>query len=120
MTSAKTKSLIQTRIKEGFSIDDFKTVIRIKYQDWHKTDQEKYLRPITLFGTKFESYLNQKQGKKEKTPFEYLKNKHRPKQCKQCGVEISERYTTFTVDKMLCKNCNTFYSWNGNEWIIDK
>ena len=35
-------------------------VIDIKTIDWKGTDYEKYLRPETLFGNKFESYLNTK------------------------------------------------------------
>jgi uncharacterized phage protein (TIGR02220 family) len=56
----KTKSLIQARVKEGFEVDDFKSVIDTKVAEW-KSDEKmsKYLRPETLFGTKFESYLNQ-------------------------------------------------------------
>jgi len=55
----KTKDLIMARIKEGFAVDDFKTVIDKKSNEWIGTEWEKYLRPSTLFGTKFESYLNQ-------------------------------------------------------------
>ena len=59
-TSKKTQSLIRARIDEGFCLDDFKKVIDIKNLEWSKNDQfSKYLRPETLFGTKFESYLNQ-------------------------------------------------------------
>lgn len=56
----KTVSLIRTRMKEGFTVDDFKTVIDKKFKAWGKGDMAKYLRPETLFGTKFESYLNEK------------------------------------------------------------
>ena len=49
------------------NIDDFKTVIDKKADDWIGTDMEKYLRPETLFGTKFESYLNQPEKKKQKS-----------------------------------------------------
>lgn len=59
-TSKKTKSCIHARIAEGFEVDDFKTVIDKKCADWIGTDYEQYLRPETLFGTKFESYLNAK------------------------------------------------------------
>lgn len=59
-TSEKTKRLIKTRIKDGFALDDFKTVIDKKTSEWRGTDMEKFLRPETLFGNKFESYLNQK------------------------------------------------------------
>lgn len=60
----KTKKAIHARLAEGFSVDDFKTVINKKYEDWKGTEWEKYLRPETLFGTKFEGYLNQKMRKK--------------------------------------------------------
>lgn len=56
----KTVGLIKTRMKEGFTVEDFKKVIDKKYADWSKGDMAKYLRPETLFGTKFESYLNEK------------------------------------------------------------
>lgn len=63
-TTGKTQRCIKARINEGFTVDDFKTVIDKKVNDWLK-DKEmvNYLRPETLFGTKFESYLNQKGGK---------------------------------------------------------
>lgn len=57
-STEKTKSLINARLKEGFTVDDFKTVIDKKSREWLNTDYAKYLRPETLFGTKFESYLN--------------------------------------------------------------
>lgn len=49
---------IEARLNEGFSTDDFMTVIDKKVAEWKNTDMEKYLRPETLFGSKFESYLN--------------------------------------------------------------
>lgn len=58
-SSKKTKGLIRARMNEGFKVDDFKTVIYKKTKEWRYTEQQKYLRPETLFGTKFESYLNQ-------------------------------------------------------------
>lgn len=55
-----TKRLIHARIQEGFTLDDFKCVIGKKASEWGKDPKMcKYLRPATLFGTKFESYLNQ-------------------------------------------------------------
>lgn len=59
-TSQKTKDLIKARINNGFTIEDFKKVIDKKSQEWLGTDFEKFLRPETLFGNKFEGYLNQK------------------------------------------------------------
>lgn len=60
-STAKTKSLINARLKEGFTVDDFKTVIDKKVKEWLKdVKMAKYIRPETLFGTKFEGYLNEK------------------------------------------------------------
>lgn len=56
-TTKSTQRKIQARLNEGFTLDDFKTVIDNKCVDWLNTDMEMYLRPSTLFGTKFESYL---------------------------------------------------------------
>ena len=64
-TSSKTKTCIHARLAEGFTLDDFKTVIDKKCDEWLGDEKmEKYLRPETLFGTKFESYLNQKNTNK--------------------------------------------------------
>ena len=50
---------------KGFVIDDFKKVIDNMAAEWMGTEWEKYLRPETLFGTKFESYLNRKPKEKK-------------------------------------------------------
>ena len=63
-TTAKTKSVIHARVAEGFTLDDFKTVIDKKCAEWIGTDYEKFLRPETLFGTKFEGYLNANTNRK--------------------------------------------------------
>ena len=58
--------LIKARLKEGFTLDDFYTVIDKKVLLWGKDiKMQAYLRPETLFGNKFESYLNEvvSQGK---------------------------------------------------------
>lgn len=60
-SGAKTKKLIKSRFNEGFSLDDFKRVIDIKSAQWLKDQKmNKFLRPETLFGSKFESYLNER------------------------------------------------------------
>ena len=64
-SSKKTKSLIHARFEDGFTVDDFYTVIDKKCEEWKGTEFEKFLRPETLFGTKFEGYLNQKNNKNE-------------------------------------------------------
>lgn len=59
--SKKTKNLIRARWQEGFTLDDFKKVMDLKAEEWlHDPYWRKFLRPETLFGTRFESYLNQK------------------------------------------------------------
>ena len=60
--SKATQRLIKARLNDGFTVDDFKAVIDKKTKEWKGTEMEKYLRPETLFGTKFESYLNQKEA----------------------------------------------------------
>lgn len=67
-TTRKTQSLIKARMNEGFNVDDFKKVIDNKSAEWGKDSKmSKYLRPETLFGTKFESYLNQTAVKTKKS-----------------------------------------------------
>ncbi len=58
-TTKKNQTVIRARTDEGFKLDDFKKAIDNKVSEWKGTDMEKYLRPETLFGTKFEGYLNQ-------------------------------------------------------------
>jgi phage replication O-like protein O len=57
--SQKTQGLIRARWNEGFRVSDFKTVHDKKIKEWTGTDMAKFIRPETLYGTKFESYLNQ-------------------------------------------------------------
>ena len=57
-TTDATKRHINARLAEGYTVDDFRVVIDKKCAEWLGTDMEKFLRPETLFGSKFESYLN--------------------------------------------------------------
>ena len=69
------KKHINARLNEGYTLEDFKTVIDKKYKEWSGTEFAKFLRPETLFGTKFSTYLN------------------------QLGTEVQEaRYTSFSAD----------------------
>ena len=62
------RKIISARLREGFTVSDFKTIIDKKYLDWHNTEYEKYLTPSTLFCTKhFEDYLNQEVRTKPRT-----------------------------------------------------
>ena len=68
-TTKKTQNLINARLREGFTVEDFYTVIDTKVKDWKDQitvdgkNMENYLRPETLFGNKFEGYVNQKTKK---------------------------------------------------------
>lgn len=64
--SKQTSKLISGRFSEGYTLEDFKTVIDKKSSEWAGTKWEQYLRPSTLFApTNFENYLNQKEVKKK-------------------------------------------------------
>lgn len=59
---------ITGRLNDGFTVDDFKTVIDKKYDEWIGTEFEQYLKPTTLFApSHFEEYLNQPEKKKRDT-----------------------------------------------------
>ena len=57
-TTKETQQKIIKLLKQGFDKRDFEQVITTMVTEWKGTDMEKYLRPETLFGNKFESYLN--------------------------------------------------------------
>jgi uncharacterized phage protein (TIGR02220 family) len=56
-TTETVKKMIGARNKDGYELDDFKKVIDSKYREWIGDEaMKKYLRPSTLFGTKFYEY----------------------------------------------------------------
>lgn len=58
--TTKTRINIDARLREGFVEEDFYKVIDTKCNEWlNNNEMNKFLRPETLFGNKFESYLNQ-------------------------------------------------------------
>lgn len=65
-SSKATQEHIRARYREGYTLEDFKTVILKKSEEWAGTEMQQYLRPETLFGTKFEAYLNAKATGKTK------------------------------------------------------
>ena len=51
---------IRARLREGFTMDDFSAVIRLKNAQWaNRADMRQYLRPETLFGNKFDGYIQE-------------------------------------------------------------
>ena len=87
-TTKSTISLVKARLKEGYTVEDFYKVIEFKAKEWLGTEFEKYLRPATLFGNKFEDYLN-------------MSNKKAPA---GTGADKNNSYT-----KSICNN-NTSYT----------
>ena len=72
-TTNSYRTYINARIKAGAKLEDFYTVIDNKCADWMGTDFEKFLRPETLFGNKFDTYLNQIISKKTNQEIAYDK-----------------------------------------------
>lgn len=68
-SSKTTQQYIRARMKEGYTLEDFRTVINKKCAEWLGTDQAQYLRPETLFRPgHFESYLNQPEAPARQRP----------------------------------------------------
>lgn len=65
--TANTRKHIIARFNDGYAVDDFVQVIDKKTGEWMGTKFQQYLRPDTLFGSKFESYLNQQIKQKDST-----------------------------------------------------
>ena len=66
-TSKSTQRLINGRLSENYTIEDFKYVIDAKTNEWkNNTKMSKYLTPDTLFNaSKFEKYRNQQMPKQQ-------------------------------------------------------
>ena len=58
--SKATQQHINARLAEGFTVEDCKRVVDNMWTAWKATEFEQYMRPSTLFGSKFENYLNWK------------------------------------------------------------
>lgn len=59
--SKDTERLVSGRLRDGFTVNDFKKVIDVKTRQWSGTDMDQYLRPATLFTpAHFEAYLNER------------------------------------------------------------
>lgn len=68
-TAAGHKKLIKARWNEGYGLEDFKKVIEVKSAEWlNDSKMETYLQPTTLFGNKFDQYLNQQSAGSKRIP----------------------------------------------------
>lgn len=54
-----TIKLLENLTKNGYTLEQFKSVIDKKWSDWKGTKYQTFIRPSTLFGNKFEIYLNE-------------------------------------------------------------
>jgi len=81
-SNQQASKLIKGRIKEGYDLDDFKKVIDNKYEAWVGSQQEMYLRPVTLFGNKFDSYLNESPDNRKAHTFHSKISNHATKERK--------------------------------------
>ncbi|NLD32275.1 MAG: hypothetical protein GX662_08465 [Trichococcus flocculiformis] len=68
-SAAGNKKVIKARWNEGYKLDQFKRVVDNKCQDWLNDEKmSQYLQPSTLFGNKFDQYLNQRKGNSNGAP----------------------------------------------------
>ena len=94
------KRVIDPRLKDGYTVDDLKHIIDVKYAQWHgKTFSngqlgDNYLRPETLFRvSKIEGYLNEEMPKhKSKEPTPDWFNQEEPKPVKKADPRIQHGY----------------------------
>lgn len=95
-TAIETVQLILEKLSRGFTYEDFVKVIDTKALEWSGSDMEKYLRPSTLFGKNFESYLNQKPKPEKKA-----KQKKQVKQTSNKFNQFPQReYTSSDYSEM--------------------
>lgn len=73
--AALTVRKIVARLNEGYTLNDFIAVIDKKAKDWKGTEYEKFIRPETLFGSKFEGYLNQPKDPEDEAHDKAIRNR---------------------------------------------
>lgn len=66
-TTEAYRKLIKARLKDGYTFDDFITVIDKKCDEWLETSYAIYIKPTTLFAkSHFEDYLKQPEPRKRR------------------------------------------------------
>ena len=75
-TSKDTIKHINARLKEGYTVQDFKYVIDVKVAEWQGTKMEMYIRPSTLFNRKMDNYVNQPMPHKQQPSYQ-VKNDYK-------------------------------------------
>jgi uncharacterized phage protein (TIGR02220 family) len=116
--AAKNKTVIQARINEGFTIDDFQSVARSKYKEWIGTENQKYIRIETVFGNKMDGYLqaakmvepasarilkyDHTRLKEGETYFQrFVRNKIDPRETKEVEIFIEEEGLDLSMAKII-------------------
>lgn len=85
-TAKQTQALIRARWRDGYTVDDFRRVIIGRVEKWSGDPKMcEYLRPPTLFGGKFESYL-QADSTIKKVNLPKKQNKIKCKECANFGT----------------------------------
>ena len=99
-TTSATKRFIKARWNEGHKEKDFFIVIENKCSEWRTNpDMIQYLRPQTLFGTKFESYLQQKNSKTQQ---------NRCEQCEYNQRDLCKNLSEKSFDPIKCTAFSQF------------
>ena len=114
-TSKETRRLILARWKDGYTLEDFKRVIDGRVAKWY-TDarMQEYLRPMTLFSSKFESYLNDAgQVNSGHTTYQQQPNQQGPSNIPQWSeddnkkqAQIKENKDRMTPEQAACYEHN--------------
>ena len=91
-TTIATQYLIESLLEQGFSLNDFKIVIDRKCAEWLGTEMARYLRPQTLFGPKFESYLNAPSTNKNGSSLGKQKTSDEPKDYSISMIDLLNEY----------------------------
>ena len=67
-TAKVNQRVIKARMNEGYTLEDFQAVIDKKFDKWNNdVKMKKFLRPETLFSTKFDRYLNEEAESNQKS-----------------------------------------------------
>ena len=91
-TTKETQKHIKARLNKGYTLDDFKAVIDRKCSEWLGTHMAEYLRPQTLFGTKFESYLTAPVSNNQKPAWKQPSEPEQPRDYSTNMMDLLDQY----------------------------
>lgn len=103
--------LIKRVLKEGFSVEDMKNVIDVKFSEWGNDNKmRKFLRPLTLFNiNKFENYLN-----------EYYLEQNKPlsnEQQTNSKTNRSQSSTSPEFKQAVSSVCKQYFASDGSDFL---